>query len=449
MFMCESKSSSLPQIVKSKCICSCLHLSNLFMQLFFSIMEAASSDVFSAASLSSRSHDVSMWSMCPGGSTENASDGHDARLQAGMMRYQTSHGNYELSQSALGVILSTLQQLQTRIDSRFDSLERRVMNIERGVNSIQKQQQAAMNMKKRKRCCSPLLMDEKPFIETTNSFNGSILDSLPCLSSTMSSSNKRNNGNSSNSSSSSITTTTTHSNNNNNNNNSHNNTNNTATNNNMLSNSLQHDGIIISTCSSKTLSEFMKSAQMSSALPLQGQCAISDGGYIVTNVVDEQGSCHSYKFPASVVEKMLKDNPPEPSGWAASKALVSLLDYVYHPLELAMRRLPALPASNSLSSNLQGRQKSELFVGTQYETGIEFPPDRLLPCCKLIEHYYPGWKFKAFERNHAFREIVHKKCRTRRRDLKQYLLTCGKTKEQALDSIIKGIDLPPREYLGK
>ncbi|KAL1237692.1 dITP/XTP pyrophosphatase [Trichinella spiralis] len=333
------------------------------MQLFFSIlyeitvMEAASSDVFSAASLSSRSHDVSMWSMCPSGSTENASDGHDARLHAGMMRYQTSHGNYELPQSALGVILSTLQQLQTRIDSRFDSLERRVMNIERGVNSIQKQQQAAMNMKKRKRCCSPLLMDEKPFIETTNSFNGSILDSLPCLS--------------------------------------------------------------------------------------------SNGGYIVTNVVDEHGSCHSYKFPASVVEKMLKDNPPEPSGWAASKALVSLLDYVYHPLELAMRRLPALPASNSLSSNLQGRQKSELFVGTQYETGIEFPPDRLLPCCKLIEHYYPGWKFKAFERNHAFREIVHKKCRTRRRDLKQYLLTCGKTKEQALDSIIKGIDLPPREYLGK
>ncbi|KFD50771.1 hypothetical protein M514_08312, partial [Trichuris suis] len=310
----------------------------------------------------------------------------------------------ELPQPLLSILLTSIQQMQSRLDGRFDMLERRLLNIERVLSSIQKQQ--VIVAKKRKRCSSPVsFVEPKQFIASPGSFNGNVSNSLSCLGQSVHGG--------------------------------------------MPSTASQSEGMVVSSCSSKTLSEFMKSAQMNSIPPLQGQCVVSDGGFVLSNVIDDQGGCYSFKFPSSLVEKMLKDNPPEPTGWSASKALVTLLDYIYHPLELAMRRLPALPASSSLSSNLQGRQKSELFVGTQYEDGIEFSPDRLLPCCKLIEHYYQGWRYKAFERNHAFREIVHKKCRTRRRDLKQYLQQCGKTKEQVLDLIIKGVDLPPRDFLIK
>ncbi|KRZ33472.1 hypothetical protein T4B_1820, partial [Trichinella pseudospiralis] len=308
--------------------------------------------------------------------------------------------NFRTSQVEIGIILTALERLQWRFDTRCRALERRISYIERTLASIQKYE---MDFKKQKCCDSAESGTEDLFSEqnltssSSNSFGRNVFSMLDNL---------------------------------------------------HADESLHCDSMFLSSCSAKTFSEFMKSSMSTSAKAVTGDCFTLPGGDVKVNVKNEEGYLFTYNFPGFLVEKMLKDNPPEPSGWAASKALVCLLDFVYHPLELAMRRLPSLPVSSKwtqVTGKLHGRQKCELFLGTQFEMGVEFESNRFLPCCKLIEHFYANWKYKAFERNHAFREMIHKKCRSRRRDLKQYLLVCGKPKEEALESIIKGIDLPVRD----
>ncbi|KAL1237761.1 Persulfide dioxygenase ETHE1 [Trichinella pseudospiralis] len=271
--------------------------------------------------------------------------------------------NFRTSQVEIGIILTALERLQWRFDTRCRALERRISYIERTLASIQKYE---MDFKKQKCCDSAESGTEDLFSEqnltssSSNSFGRNVFSMLDNL---------------------------------------------------HADESLHCDSMFLSSCSAKTFSEFMKSSMSTSAKAVTGDCFTLPGGDVKVNVKNEEGYLFTYNFPGFLVEKMLKDNPPEPSGWAASKALVCLLDFVYHPLELAMRRLPSLPVSSKW---------------TQFEMGVEFESNRFLPCCKLIEHFYANWK-------------------SRRRDLKQYLLVCGKPKEEALESIIKGIDLPVRD----
>ncbi|KRX59092.1 Persulfide dioxygenase ETHE1, mitochondrial [Trichinella sp. T9] len=310
--------------------------------------------------------------------------------------------NFRASQVEIGIIFTALERLQWRFDARCHALERRISYIEHTLASIQK---GEIDFKRQKCCNSAESATEDLFSKRNLTSNSSILFGSDVFS--------------------------------------------------MLDNpddNLQCDNMFLSSCSAKTFSEFMKSSMSTSAKAVTGDCFTLPGGDVKVNVKNEEGYLFTYNFPGFLVEKVLKDNPPEPSGWAASKALVCLLDFVYHPLELAMRRLPSLPISSKwaqVTGKLHGRQKCELFLGTQFEMGVEFESNRFLPCCKLIEHFYANWKYKAFERNHAFREMIHKKCRSRRRDLKQYLLVCGKPKEEALESIIKGIDLPVRDNVDR
>ncbi|KRY57923.1 Persulfide dioxygenase ETHE1, mitochondrial, partial [Trichinella britovi] len=310
--------------------------------------------------------------------------------------------NFRASQVEIGIIFTALERLQWRFDARCHALERRISYIEHTLASIQK---GEIDFKRQKCCNSAESATEDLFSKRNLTSNSSILFGSNVFS--------------------------------------------------MLDNpddNLQCDNMFLSSCSAKTFSEFMKSSMSTSAKAVTGDCFTLPGGDVKVNVKNEEGYLFTYNFPGFLVEKVLKDNPPEPSGWAASKALVCLLDFVYHPLELAMRRLPSLPISSKwaqVTGKLHGRQKCELFLGTQFEMGVEFESNRFLPCCKLIEHFYANWKYKAFERNHAFREMIHKKCRSRRRDLKQYLLVCGKPKEEALESIIKGIDLPVRDNVDR
>ncbi|KRZ14221.1 Persulfide dioxygenase ETHE1, mitochondrial [Trichinella zimbabwensis] len=328
---------------------------------------------------------------------------HETRIdQRASEKVEIECDNYlgSASQVEIGIILTALERLQWRFDTRCHALERRISYIERTLASIQKYE---MDFKRQKCCDSAESGTEDLFSEqnltssSSNLFGSNVFSMLDNL---------------------------------------------------HADDNLQCDNMFLSSCSAKTFSEFMKSSMSTSAKAVTGDCFTLPGGDVKVNVKNEEGYLFTYNFPGFLVEKMLKDNPPEPSGWAASKALVCLLDFVYHPLELAMRRLPSLPVSSKwtqVTGKLHGRQKCELFLGTQFEMGVEFESNRFLPCCKLIEHFYANWKYKAFERNHAFREMIHKKCRSRRRDLKQYLQVCGKPKEEALESIIKGIDLPVRD----
>ncbi|VDP20551.1 unnamed protein product [Soboliphyme baturini] len=354
-----------------------------------------------------------LWQLCSNGPPDVAPAAPEIHLENDANRFPCATAN-ESSPSVIAVLISTVNEMQAHFNTRFDVLERHLASIDRQITALQKLQKvagggggaAAVTPRKRNRTSSPAAEVEHKYFASEGPYTGVGGVGMPLVQQNM-----------------------------------HN-----------VENNVQSENVVISVvsaCSSKTLSEFMKSAHANNYPSLEGQCVVLDTGYVLSTVVDDHGNRYDWKFPSSLVEKLIRDNPPESTGWSASRALVSLLDYVYHPLELAMRRLPPLPTASPLALNLQGRQKSDLFAGTLYEDGIEFSPERMLPCCKLVEHYYPGWKYKAFERNHAFREMVHKKCRMRRRDLRQYMQQCGKTKEHVLECIIKGVDLPPRQFLFK